>query len=82
MVRPVCGNGYFFSGLAKEFAEQFIFAKVDIDEQAELCKEHKIENIPTIMVFKDGKLVRTEVGELKEPDARELLKDFGIRSRC
>ncbi len=39
---------------------------------------HKIENVPTIMVFKDGKLARTEVGELKEPEARELLRDFGI----
>jgi len=67
-----------FTGLAKEFAEQFIFAKVDIDEQAELCKEHKIENVPTIMVFKDGKLARTEVGELKDPEARSLLKDFGV----
>ena len=67
-----------FTGFAKEFAEQFIFAKVDMDEQAELCKEHKIENVPTIMVFKDGKLARTEVGELKELEARGLLRDFGI----
>ena len=67
-----------FSNLAKEFAEQFVFAKVDIDEQAELCREHNIENVPTVVVFKDGKLVRTEVGELKEPEARALLKDFGV----
>lgn len=67
-----------FTGLAKEFAEQFIFAKVDIDEQPELRKAHNIENVPTVLVFKDGQLVRTEVGELKEPEARDLLKDFGV----
>lgn len=67
-----------FTGFAKEFPEQFIFAKVDIDEQPDLCKEYKVENVPTILVFKDGKLVRTEVGELKEPEARNLLKDFGV----
>ncbi|MCW8854151.1 MAG: tetratricopeptide repeat protein [Gammaproteobacteria bacterium] len=75
---PCAAMDILFTGLAKEFAEQFIFAKVDIDEQPELGKEHKIENVPTIMVFKDGKHACTEVGELKEPEARELLKDFGI----
>jgi len=67
-----------FSGLAKEFAEQFIFAKVDIDEQSELGKAYNIESVPTLMVFKDGKLVRTEVGELTENEARNILKDFGV----
>ena len=67
-----------FSDLAREFPEQFIFAKIDINEQEELSKEYKIENIPTLLVFKDGGLVRTEVGELKEKEAREILKDFGV----
>ena len=75
---PCIAMDNLFSGLAKEFAEQFIFAKVDIDEQPELRKAHKIENVPALMVFKDGKCQRTEVGELKENEARALLKDFGI----
>lgn len=75
---PCIAMDTLFSGLAKEFAEQFIFAKVDIDEQPELREAHKIENVPTLMVFKDGKCQRTEVGELKDKEARVLLKDFGI----
>lgn len=75
---PCIAMDNLFSGLAKEFAEQFIFARVDVDEQPELLKEHKIENLPTLMVFKDGKLARTEVGEIKDKDARELLKDFDV----
>jgi putative thioredoxin len=75
---PCVAMDSLFSGLAKEFAEQFIFAKVDADEQPDLIKEYKIENLPTLMVFKDGKLVRTEVGELKENEARQLLKEFDI----
>jgi len=67
-----------FTGLAKEFAEQFIFAKVDVDEQAELRKTYRIESVPTIIVFKDGQQVRTEVGEIKENEARELLEAIGI----
>ncbi|MCU7938046.1 MAG: tetratricopeptide repeat protein [gamma proteobacterium symbiont of Bathyaustriella thionipta] len=75
---PCIAMDNILSGLAKEFAEQFIFAKIDMDEQAELVKAHKIENVPTLMVFTNGELARTEVGELKENEIRELLKDFGI----
>ncbi len=75
---PCVAMDLVFSTLAKEFAEQFIFARVDIDEQPELRNQYKIENVPTLLVFKDGKQIRSEVGELKENDARALLKDLGI----
>jgi putative thioredoxin len=75
---PCMAMDLVFSSLAKEFAEQFVFAKVDIDEQPELGKQYKIENVPTLLVFRDGKQIRSEVGELKESDARALLKELGI----
>jgi len=67
-----------FSSLAREHASEFIFAKVDIDEQPDLRKQFGIENIPSVIVFKDGDLVRAEMGELTETDARGLLRDLGI----
>ena len=67
-----------FAGLAKEFAEQFIFAKVDIDEQPGLREQFKIEDVPTLIIFKNGQTVRPEVGQLQETEARSLLKDLGI----
>jgi len=66
------------SGLAQEFAGQFIFAKVDIDEQQELRKQYQVSNIPTVLVFKDGKVVRTEEGQLQEIEARGILHEVGI----
>lgn len=67
-----------YTELAREFAEEFIFARVDIDEQQELRKQYNIENLPTTIVFKDGQPVRTEQGQLSEDEARSLLKDFGV----
>ena len=67
-----------FSSLAKEFAESFIFAKVDIDENPELKEKYNIENVPTLAVFVDGEPVRFEVGVSQENEARALLRDFGI----
>ncbi len=67
-----------FTDLAKEFPGRFVFGKIDIDEQAELMKEYAIENVPTTLVFKDGKVARREEGELNADDARALIKDFGV----
>ncbi len=67
-----------FAALAKEFAEQFVFAKVDIDENPELKEKYKIEHVPTLIVFQDGEPMRAEVGVLEEQEARSLLKEFGI----
>lgn len=75
---PCVAMDLLFSSLAREFPEQFIFARVDVDEQEELRKQYNIENLPTLLVFQGGELVRTEVGELKEDEARALLEDFNI----
>ena len=64
--------------LAAEFSGQFVFATVDIEEQPELKAEYDIENVPTLKVFKDGEVVRSEEGYLNDDELRELLKDFGI----
>lgn len=66
------------NALAKEFPGQFIFAKVDMDEQPELIKEYGVKNIPTLKVFKGGNVVRTEEGLMQTDELRELLKAFGV----
>lgn len=67
-----------FAGLAKEFAERFIFARIDINEQPMLRERFKIENVPTLLVFRNGQVIRTDVGPLFETQARNLLKELGI----
>lgn len=64
--------------LATEFAGQFVFARVDIDEQTELVKEYDVKNVPTLKVFKDGQVVQSEEGQLHQEELRALLKGYGI----
>lgn len=66
------------SDLAREFAGRFIFAKVDVDEQEGLKQQYQVENVPTLLVFRDGEVVRTETGEMQEAELRALLKDYGV----
>lgn len=64
--------------LAAEFSGQFIFAKIDVDEQPELMKEYSVKNIPTLKIFKNGEVVQTEEGQLKETELYELVKFHGV----
>lgn len=36
--------------------------KVDVDENMELAKEYKVFSVPTLLAFKDGKLIKQMVG--------------------
>ena len=42
--------------------EQVKFVKVDVDENEELADKYQISTIPTLLIFKDGKVVDTLVG--------------------
>lgn len=59
--------------VAVEFADKVKVGKVNVDEEMELAMEYKIEVIPTILLFKDGKVVKKSVGAL---DKSELIKMF------
>ena len=75
---PCIQTADMLSALAREFAEQFVFAKVDIDENKSLVERFDIENVPTLKVFVDGKAAITEEGQISEDEVRALLKSFGI----
>lgn len=42
--------------------DQVKFVKVDVDESGELADKYQISTIPTLLLFKDGKVVDTLVG--------------------
>jgi len=75
---PCIKTADMLSALAKEFAGQFVFAKVDVDENKALVERFEIENVPTLKVFVDGKVSLTEEGQISEDETRALLKSFGI----
>ena len=47
--------------------------KVNIDEEPELATQYGVMSIPTLAVFKDGKLVRSAVGVRPESYILEML---------
>ncbi len=48
--------------LANDLKDQVIIAKVDVDECEELAVKYGVSSIPSLMVFKDGKVVDGTIG--------------------
>ncbi len=50
------------SELAEDYKEKMLIAKVNIDENPEVPSNYGIMSIPTLILFKGGKLVSTQIG--------------------
>ena len=48
--------------LAAEYEGKVLIGKCDVDENGDVAAEFGIRNIPTVLFFKDGKLVDKQVG--------------------
>ena len=48
--------------VADAYAGKAVVAKVNIDEQVELAQQFGVMSIPTLLLFKDGKVVGRSVG--------------------
>ena len=60
--------------LAEPLAAKIKFFKVNIDESPGLAQNYQIEAIPTVLLFKDGKLADRITGLLPEADLQAKLK--------
>ena len=50
------------TALADEYAGRVVVGKVNVDEEPELAAAFRVASIPTVVVIRDGKVVRTSVG--------------------
>jgi len=59
--------------LADELAGRAHFAKVDVDENGDLVNRFGIMSIPTLVVFKDGKIVDQLIGAAPKNKIQSLV---------
>ena len=72
-----CGPCKMVAPIIEEIAKELKDAKVgkvNVDEQSELAAEYRIMSIPTLMVFKDGAVVKKAVGAVSKVEILNLLK--------
>ena len=62
---PWCGPCRMVSPLVDEIADEIDYAKVgkvNVDEQSELAAQYGVMSIPTLIVFKNGRIAQQAVG--------------------
>ena len=51
-----------FESLSNEMSDKVDFGKIDIDRSLEVAQEFNIVSVPTMIIFKNGKMVEKMVG--------------------
>jgi putative thioredoxin len=61
------------SKIAKEYQGKFLLVKVNVDENPELAEKYQIFSIPSVKMFKNGKIVDEFLGAIPESLIRRWL---------
>jgi thioredoxin 2 len=77
---PWCGPCHMVSPileqLASEYAGRVKIAKLNVDENPLTASQYAIRSIPTMLLFKDGKLVNSLVGALPKGEIEAQLRSI------
>ncbi|MCD6120522.1 MAG: thioredoxin [Spirochaetales bacterium] len=70
MVEPILEE------MAKEYDGKVKIAKINVDENGEIASQFNIVSIPTLLLFKDGNIVRKQIGAVPRHIIENMIKDF------
>ncbi len=71
--RPCQMLGPIVESLSEEVKGLAVVGKVNVDEQSELANQFRIMSIPTVLVFKGGKVVNSIIGVRSKDELRKAL---------
>ena len=72
-----CGPCQMVGPIVEKLGEEVTDAKickVDVDENPDLAREYRVMSIPTFLVFKDGQMVKRDMGAKPKEELLALLK--------
>ena len=62
--------------LAGEYSGRAKVCKVNVDEEEDLATRHGVVSIPTLVVYKDGKIVNQAAGALPKQGIEALFREY------
>ena len=69
MIAPVLDE------IAKDYAGRLTVAKMDIDDNPVTPNEYAVRGIPTMLLFRDGKLLDQKVGAMPKSALKDWIAD-------
>ncbi|MFA5271687.1 MAG: thioredoxin [Candidatus Omnitrophota bacterium] len=62
--------------IAKEYEGKIKVCKLDVDQAQEIATEYTVMSIPTLLIFKDGKVMAKKVGTLTKRDLVKFIQPY------
>ena len=68
MIAPI------FASVAEDYVGKLKFVKLDVDESPAVSAKYGVRGIPTLLLFKEGKVHATKVGALTKTQLTDFLE--------
>ena len=68
--------GPFIEQIAEDYSGRLKVGKVNVDVEGDLAGSHSVVSIPTLVVYKDGKIVNQTAGALPKQKIEALFSDL------
>ena len=62
--------------LAKEYAKKIKIGKVDVDSNSQIAANYGIMSIPTLIFFRNGKVMDQMAGALTKADLKKKIEEY------
>jgi thioredoxin 1 len=72
---PCRQMGPIIDQLAEENAGKVRIGKLNVDDNGQTAMRYQVRGIPTLMLFKGGKLVASKVGAVGKTDVQKMLDE-------
>lgn len=70
MVEPILEE------MAGEYEGKIKVAKINVDENGEIASQFNIVSIPTLLLFKDGNIVKKQIGAVPRHIIENMIKEY------
>lgn len=62
--------------LARDYKDRLKVVKINVDEEPDLASRYGIQSIPTLLFFKDGQMVKQQIGAVPRPVLEKIVKEL------
>jgi thioredoxin 1 len=62
--------------VATEYSGKVKVGKLDVDSNQQTAARYGIRGIPTLLLFKEGKIVEQKVGAIAKPEFQKMLEKY------
>lgn len=77
---PWCGPckmiAPYLEELAKNYSGKLKVCKLNVDEAPEVATQYTVMSIPSLMLFKDGKVMEKQVGAINKKELEKFIQPY------